>query len=84
MTSKGYRRGYKDAKLDSIIEEAAVTLDEKKRNQLYSEAQKILMDDCPDLYCYALEDVYGISDRIEWTPRTDEYLFQKDIAIVKK
>jgi len=84
VTSKGYRRGYKNARLDSITEEAAASMDEKKRNQLYSEAQKILMDDCPDLYTYALEDIYGISDRIEWTPRTDEYLFHKDVAIVKK
>jgi peptide/nickel transport system substrate-binding protein len=77
-------RSYQNPKLDSLMEEARSVLDVGKRTSLYSQVQKILMDDCPDLYCYAIEDVYGINNRIEWQPRTDEYVFYKTMSLAKR
>jgi peptide/nickel transport system substrate-binding protein len=77
-------RSYQNPKLDSLMEEARSVLDVGKRTSLYSQVQRVLMDDCPDLYCYAIEDVYGINNRIEWQPRTDEYVFYKTMSLAKR
>jgi len=44
-------------------------------------AQKILQDDCPNLYAYAIQDIYAISKKIDWTPRTDEMIWYKEMAL---
>ena len=74
-------QGYKNEKLDKILEEARATLDAAKRGKLYTEAQKILQDDCPNLYAYAIQDIYAISKKIDWTPRTDEMIWYKEMAL---
>jgi len=74
-------QGYKNEKLDKVLEEARMTLDAAKRGKLYTEAQKILQDDCPNLYAYAIQDIYAISKKVEWTPRTDEMIWYQEMTL---
>ncbi len=41
------RVGYSNAEVDDLLAQAAGELDEDKRNALYVEAQKIIMQDAP-------------------------------------
>lgn len=74
-------QGYKNERLDKVPEEARITLDVAKRAKLYTETQKILQDDSSNLFTYAIQDIYAINNRIEWTPRTDEMIWHKEMAL---
>jgi peptide/nickel transport system substrate-binding protein len=73
-------QGYKNEKLDKVLEDARMTLDAPKRAKLYTEAQRILQDDCPNLWAYAIQDIYAISNKIDWQPRTDEMIWYQEMA----
>jgi peptide/nickel transport system substrate-binding protein len=77
-------QGYKNDKLDKILEEARTTMDPAKRAKLCTEAQKILQDDSPYLWGYAIQDIYAINNRIEWTPRTDEKVLYTEMTLAEK
>jgi peptide/nickel transport system substrate-binding protein len=74
-------QGYKSDRLDKVLEEARMTLDAAKRGKLYTQAQKILQDDCPSLWAYAIQDIYAINKKVEWTPRTDEMIWYQEMSL---
>ncbi len=80
-TAKGYpdkvtcRQTYSNPDLDALLKEAAETTDEAKRLDLYKQAQHIVYEDAPNVFLYELEDIYGVSSRVEWTPRSDEMVW---------
>lgn len=47
--------GYTNAKVDALFKEAAATVDEGKRKQLYSEVQKVLVDDAAVIWLVELQ-----------------------------
>ncbi len=60
--------GYSNPEMDKLLEEAQVTVDEAKRNQLYAQIQDILAEDVPlipmfqgKLYIVAKDNVKGIT-----------------------
>ena len=57
------------------------TLGAAKRGKLYTQAQKILQDDCPSLWAYAIQDIYAINKKVEWTPRTDEMIWYQEMSL---
>ncbi len=74
-------QGYGNPKLDKLLEDARTTMDAPKRAKLYTEAQKILQEDAPSLWGYAIQDLYAINNRIEWTPRTDEKVLYAEMSV---
>jgi peptide/nickel transport system substrate-binding protein len=80
QASRMYRGGWKSEEFDKTVEQARYELDGSKRCRLYTQAQKILMDECPDVFAYAIEDVYGVNNRIKWTPRADEMIWYKEMS----
>jgi len=77
-------QGYKNEALDKVLEEARMTLDAGKRAKLYTQAQKILQDDCPSLWAYAIQDIYAINTKVDWTPRTDEMIWYKEMSVAQR
>jgi peptide/nickel transport system substrate-binding protein len=73
--------GYKNADLDGLLDEARTTLDDGKRKELYGKVQRLMQDDCPALFMHALEDVYGVSTRVEWKPRSDEMVRHYEMTL---
>lgn len=72
--------GYKNAEFDQLVEQAAVELDPERREQLYYQAQEVIYEDPPAIFAYAIEDIYGLSDRIVWEPRSDEMIWFKEMS----
>ena len=66
---------------DAIVEAARREMDTNKRAALYSQAQTMLKDEAPMLFLFQLIDLYGISDRVSWTPRADESLRFSEMKI---
>ncbi|HTX53473.1 MAG TPA: ABC transporter substrate-binding protein [Candidatus Baltobacteraceae bacterium] len=74
-------QGYTNPKLDQLLEASRVEMDPAKRAALCTEIQKILQDDCPYLWGYAIQDIYGINNRIKWEPRTDEKILYSEMTL---
>ena len=71
---------YKNDEVDRLIDEAGTTLDEAKRLANYKKAQEIMYDEAPYLPLFQLAEAYGISNRVEWTPRADEMVWAHQMA----
>jgi len=50
---------FADAKLDELIDKAASTLDEKARNAIYVDAQKLVNDQAPHVLLYTKQDLFA-------------------------
>ncbi len=73
--------GYANEQLDGLLEEGRSTLDDAKRQDIYSRIQRLVFDDAPALFMHAIEDVYGVSTRIEWKPRSDEMVRHYEMTL---
>jgi peptide/nickel transport system substrate-binding protein len=56
---------YCNKQLDTLLDQGRVTLDPKKRLQIYSEALKIIHDEAPMLFLYYGYDIYGVGNRVQ-------------------
>jgi peptide/nickel transport system substrate-binding protein len=74
--------GYHNPEVDRLVKNAAVTPDETDRNTLLRQAEKLVWEDCPWLYLWHLPEINGLSNRLLFTPRADEYveLYQARLA----
>jgi peptide/nickel transport system substrate-binding protein len=57
--------GYKNPRVDALLDEAVQTLDRDKRKALYGQLQEILMEDLPAPLITFPKSVWGISKRIK-------------------
>jgi ABC-type transport system substrate-binding protein len=63
---------YCNPALDDLISQGRSTLDQKKRAEIYTKAQKLIHDDAAYLFKWGLRGVWGISNRIEYEAPRDE------------
>lgn len=75
--------GYSNPKFDALLDEARSTMDRNKRQRLYSEALKIYKEDVICAFCYQQIDIYGMSERLNWKPRSDEKLIVYNMSFKK-
>jgi len=61
--------------VDRLIEAGATTVDPDERLEIYSELHELLREEAPWVYLHQQEDIYGLSDRLDWEPRADERLW---------
>jgi len=57
---------------DTLIDQAAKSLDSEERERIYKQLQRETYEDPPWLFMYAIENMYAVRSDIEMTPRTDE------------
>jgi peptide/nickel transport system substrate-binding protein len=70
---------YGNPEFDKLVETARVELDEKKRLDLYKQAQQLMYDDAPALFMYTLTDIYGVDNWVKWEPRKDEMIWAHEM-----
>jgi ABC-type transport system substrate-binding protein len=56
---------YKNARMDELIDQANITIDEAKRNALMKEAQQIAMDGAMYIYLYSHDHVAGVRKHVQ-------------------
>jgi peptide/nickel transport system substrate-binding protein len=59
---------YSNPKYDELVEKALQTVDQGERKKLYDEAQKLLVEDAPNLFLASPKNFYAVSDKVEFTP----------------
>jgi peptide/nickel transport system substrate-binding protein len=72
MTQGGLGMHYRNPKLDVMLSKIEATDDPQERAQQYSEVQKLIKDEAPFIFLFQADAVFGMSTRIDYTPRPDE------------
>ncbi|HEY8546465.1 MAG TPA: ABC transporter substrate-binding protein [Acidimicrobiales bacterium] len=70
-----------DEELAALIDQARAELDPEARAPLYNEAVQLAYDQAYFVWLVNNKDLYGLSERIEWTPRVDSKLLVKEMSI---
>ena len=79
----GYYQTENTPKLDAMFKEQRSLLDPEKRKAMLFEMQDIIRKDVPWIFMYDQQDIYGVTQRIQWEPRVDEFVWAYDIKVSK-
>ncbi|MBN6205792.1 ABC transporter substrate-binding protein [Ralstonia pickettii] len=72
---------YANEDVDELLEAATYNMNEEERASQYQQVQQILAEDRGAVYLFQLEGRYGVSDRINYTPRLDELYVVDEITL---
>ncbi len=72
---------YSSDELDAALDAGRSTVDRDERLAAYTTAAAHIDANAPALFLYKQQDLYGLSDRLDWTPRTDERVWLYDATI---
>lgn len=64
-----------DPELENLIDEARSTVNTEQRAELYSQVQQRMQEIAPMAFLYQLDELYGVSNRLNWQPRADERIY---------
>ena len=64
-----------------LYDQLTTTLDPTKRQNLMNQMQAIAFDDPPLIYLWHQVDSYGVSNRLQWEARADEYIYMYDAKL---
>jgi peptide/nickel transport system substrate-binding protein len=81
LHSKSALAIHKNEALDKILEEAQGSNDAERRKALYWKAQEMIYEDAPIIKAYQQAHIFGISNRLDWTPWIDNMLFLYDAKL---
>ncbi|QOR34053.1 ABC transporter substrate-binding protein [Clostridium sp. 'deep sea'] len=65
--------------IDSLLEEALMTMEEVRRAEIYYDIIQQVHNDSAFINLYQQKDLYGVSDRVKFSPRSDELIDVKSI-----
>jgi peptide/nickel transport system substrate-binding protein len=72
-------RGVHNKELSDIRDRLSQTVDPNARKPLYREAVKWIHDQAIAIFLYQQGDLYGVSNAVEWKPRSNEFIFPTEI-----
>ncbi len=64
-----------DETLDALLDAGRTTVDREARLAAYEAATQLIHEEAYVVPLYKQLDAYGVSERIDWTPRTDEFIW---------
>jgi peptide/nickel transport system substrate-binding protein len=70
---------FSDPEVDAALLAEQKEFDPKKRIDLLRKAQAIIMQRSPAVFLLQYEDTYGAHNRVDFDPRSDEYIFAWDV-----
>lgn len=71
---------YNNPKVDELIRAAETASDDEARAKNMREMAAIVHEEAPWLFLYEPFSLWGVSNRIAWTARGDDFLFVEDMA----
>lgn len=74
LHSAGISSYHANAELDAMIEAGRREMDREKRAQIYKDVQAWIFEEAPFIFLFQIPDVYGVSDRVVFEPRLDQYI----------
>lgn len=71
---------YVNEEVDQLIAAARTNMDPQERTKQYQRIQEIAAEERPHIHLYLEKSNYGVSDRLNFSARTDEMLFVPHIT----
>jgi peptide/nickel transport system substrate-binding protein len=81
MTQGGLGMHYKNPRLDELLARIEGTDDPKRRAPQYGEVQKLIREEAPFIFLYQADAAFGMSVKVDYTPRADETQWLYPLAI---
>jgi peptide/nickel transport system substrate-binding protein len=81
ITCKGTSSKYCNAEVDKLMADAVKTLDQSARQKMYERVYEIMYTDPYTVYLLQQNLIYGLTKRLEWTPRLDDEYFVKEMIL---
>lgn len=79
LETGGISSYYSNPELDALTQQARQEMDDAKRAGIYKKIQALLKEEAPFIFLFQIPDVYGVSDRVDFTPRLDQYIIAKEL-----
>jgi peptide/nickel transport system substrate-binding protein len=70
-----------DQALSDLVTAGRQETDQEARQGIYEEAVQIAYDNAYFTFLVSNEDLYGLSERVQWTPRVDSKLLVKEMSV---
>jgi peptide/nickel transport system substrate-binding protein len=67
-----WRAYFSDQQIADLVDRGRTTLDPKARTAAYEQALERIVDVAPMIWLFSLNNAYGVSNAVDWTPRPDE------------
>ncbi|HEY9055334.1 MAG TPA: ABC transporter substrate-binding protein [Rectinemataceae bacterium] len=74
-------RTIEDPAIDKLLNGANETTDKALRKSLYAKAGALINEAAPAIFLYKQPVLYGLSSRMDWKPRSDEFLYMYDAKL---
>ena len=74
-------RTIEDPAIDKLLKDANESTDQAARKSLYAKAGALINDAAPAIFLYKQPVLYGMSRRLDWKPRADEFLYMYDAKL---
>lgn len=81
--SKTAGQFFNSPELDALIEAEQQEVDPEARQEIFVEIQQYLKDQAAWIYLYDQEDLYGLSERVQWQARPDEIEWVYDMSVTE-
>jgi peptide/nickel transport system substrate-binding protein len=63
---------FESARFEELWDQISVAFDPKKRREICYRMQEVLHDEAPVVFIWFQTDLYAVSERLTWKPRSDE------------
>jgi peptide/nickel transport system substrate-binding protein len=70
-----------NAELAAKITEARSTVDQDEREAIYNEVVATACEEAYFVFLVNNDDIYGLSERMQWTPRVDSKILVKEMSV---
>lgn len=72
---------FSDPEVDAALDKAMPIVDPAKRKEALDKLQRLIQEKAPWIFLWGQHDLYGVSNRLDWTPRADEQFYLFDAKI---
>jgi peptide/nickel transport system substrate-binding protein len=76
--TEGLLRTIEDPEIDDLLNRASSTTDQALRRDLYNQVMPLINEAAPAIFLYKQPVLFGMSERLDWEPRSDEFLLMHD------
>ena len=81
ITSPSNFYRWENSEYESLWNELQTSLDADRRMAIGHRMQEIVREEAPWIFLHIQPDTYGVSDRVDWTPRPDEVLHLWNVTL---
>ncbi len=83
LHSEGFFSNYANPRLDALIDQSWVTMDERERMKVYLQTANLIREEVPLCLSFQHVNVYGVAERVNWKGRVDERTLVYEMSFKK-